>query len=783
MCAPRKKAKDESIEDVADVNYYEQDEKGQVPRRIDNLGRNELLDELKRELESGLGDSEEQAGQPSELDNSPGAEQRREEEELFSLLKDPTPPSSRRRDSPFADVLPHHIATATPLPRQSEICLDRLNETLNESSFAPDDNKRRNQLWIWYERSKLRVPSLTRMIPADAWDVLWETQDNEISPERGPRLARLAQDKLGAGWDLSSIEQNRRIEGLFLDNKHSEALQAWKTAETDEHNRKDEDFLELGIRMHARAGMRNEASGLLDRIFEHYPAADPRLIQPVIDVYIRENSDDSIAHAWLLYHRLRERLSLDMKMDDYDATIHSFFSVGRKGHALAVFRDMMLCNDPMARKDETFYRTTLDRVMKFVDNSESATAANEVSLEAITYLPRRYQNKFFYASWLRKLISEGWNDEASQVIELMYERNVRPDARHMNGLISAWLRADSAKDTKKAEQLGWAMIQGRLDFVQHRAREATGQEQAHTSIHDNSEDIKVAMFLDRPVPSATIETFCVLLQHHLKRGMYGHARHLRNLLVPAALQMNSYFMNHLLQAELYVRGYRRAWNRFQIMVQSVKPDMDTWAFLWECMKKHTDSGLNQDPNGFPSPRELFRSWRDWLGALKGPELNSAFTRFELETYHDVLRSFCLSRDMAGCFVAMHAMHETFGICPQDTTTRLLVALLARLNTAEGEQVVGARRRKKSLSSQQTKSKIKDVLHVVWKQRLEQMIANGYEYEKLEPDHQAEENHRTLLSLLLAVMKTQGEASDALQSAAQALQVEVFDPEEAIALTA
>ena len=417
-------------------------------------------------------------------------------------------------------------------------------------------------------------------------------------------------------------------------------------------------------------------------------------------------------------------------------------------------------------KEQSPTAEAFSRLSDFVGLTRSPRESTALSLDAIKYLPRKYQNKYFYASWLRKLLSENNFNAAAQVMELMYERGVKPDAKHANGLLSAWLRDPRKATQKRAEELGWTMVQRRLDFVRERGRTSSMDHSnvlALKSAAESREGVQVPVNISRPVPSATIETFCILLQFYLRRNRYGHVRHLRNLLAPAELMMNSFFMNHLLYAELRTQGSRSVWNRFAALAENVRPDMETWACLWESEKQHVNDDDSLDFSGFPVPQELLRRMLSWLNTLHGQEKSNAYSDFDEHHYHDIVRSFCYARDPAGCFVAMHVMHHHFGITPSEPLLRTLLMMMTKLlppNVANRERRVFphrfARRRRKGPAAQEDFERdmafATFLLDSTWSTRKSALEEQGVLFDDLGPDLKALETHKVCLGILLRVMQ-------------------------------
>ena len=704
----------------------------------------------------------------------------------------------------MAELTPYKIVPETPLPRQSAIYLKRLNLVLDEASLDSGPEEVRRQVWRWYARSKQNVPGLVRMIPKAGWELLWSTQakDRAANMDRASRLHHLAEDKMSAGWDLTQFERYARMEGIFLEGDTHKALGIWESL-LDAPDGSDPAFLEMGVRMYARAGHLEKAHHLLDDVLDGATKADPKLILPLLQAYATRGDEESIRQAWLLYGELRARLRSKMTMREYDAVSLSFLGARHKDCALAVFRDMMMQAGPSDSESRNLYEAAMQRIGRFMHLGD-AQQVTEFSLEAIRYVPRRFQNKFFYASWLRKLIAEGNLDEAAQVVELMYERGINPDAKHINGLISAWFRRGDGESRRTGEELGWAMIQARIDMV-HTRRERLRHRQTQdatepltptpaASLQTLAHPTKIPpTFTERRVPAATIETLCVLQKLHLHRGMYAHMRVLRNLLSDTELAMNATFMNNLLYAEFRVRGYTHLWIRFCVMSRTVAPDAETWIFLWDCMKRHVDSNRSESVEGFPGPRELFGGFVAWFSALHGQPRSDALADMEESAYQDVLRCFCLTGDLPGAFVALEYMKRSFAIYPSNETVKMLLMQLARLDVAAAnvrQARPSAARRRRGLSMvggeglrgrfEECLERTKEVFGMVRKGRLEEYAGRGWSVEDMSGEARVEENHRVCLLLLFVIARRRGVGDEGIARAAREMDVLGVDVEGVLA---
>ncbi|KAL8669658.1 MAG: hypothetical protein Q9224_007724, partial [Gallowayella concinna] len=335
--------------------------------------------------------------------------------------------------------------------------------------------------------------------------------------------------------------------------EHGRAVTQWEAEQHVLSSNEDlrESYWTLGVRMLVSQGEPQQAQEIAYTLLDDHGGKSTSILVPIIEAWNQLGKSSAYQKAWALYISFRERSGDSARMEDYDTVSMSFLKVGKKELGLAVFKDMMLARQDSNVDSTVLYKKALGIVGNLQSSSVSSSQLNNVSLEAMTVLPRTFQNKFFYGSWIKKLLGMGEVDAAAAVVELMYERGTRPDPKHVNGIIGAWLRSGTAADRTKAETMAWAMIQERMNFAwRRRAQARKGDDAPKTSIGEGEDGVYIPSSIQRIVPQATIETFSILLLYFLRRQKYAQVRHLRNLLEPAEIRPNSYFMNHLLYAEL-----------------------------------------------------------------------------------------------------------------------------------------------------------------------------------------------------------------------------------------
>ncbi|MCJ1361319.1 hypothetical protein MMC16_000417 [Acarospora aff. strigata] len=682
-----------------------------------------------------------------------------------STLDASSPPSPKSQES--SAQLVSDIDTLTiklPLFEEDDVSLAQLNACLRQAARNTSDREARRELWRWYSRCKQSLPSLLHIIPETAWTVLWASQQH-VSPsnrDRAAHLRVLAEDMLTSGRPLDDKQKLSYIDSLFVEGQVDRALQLWE-ANTESLGADEptlQEYWALGVRMYAAQDLPQKAQDTASKYLSRQGGDNVRIVVPVIEAWARQRDDSRVRIAWSLYVRLKARLGEDMSMEDYDKVSMSFMNAGRTDLALAVFKDMMLTGTATPEESTTLYSKALGVVGDLQTNSTNASGLNDVSLSALTILPRRFQNKFFYGSWLKKLIGMGEVDAAALVIELMYERGVRPDAKHLNGIIGAWLRIGNADSRKRAERMGWAMIQERLDLVGKRHKEVERGDTARDPSVQVPEGSHIPPFLRRTVVPATVETFSILVPYYSRRAQYSIVGYLQQVLASAELSPNTYFMNHLLYSELRKRDYARAWELFAGMNKSAKADLETFACLWDCEKQLVDTSRVPKLGYFPNPRRLFGAMMTWYSHRSSREQPVVREEFTKELYDQVIRCFSLSKDLEGTVVAMHAMRQSFGMFPDHDTARMIALHISRLKSSESRSWKTRHSRlARSSNSKADLAKITKILEMLTERRLKTLTERGINIEDMNQAQQADELLHLLSELLRVVMnRMTGEAS-------------------------
>ena len=700
--------RDDSKSDEPKVRWYEQ----LLPwssrrRRVDPTNRGAKVDdEVKRvrrqirQLEDELQEMEAPVSQTGKTMIEPliatlSPEDQRKvraaivEDELEEKRKESEAAEVKRR---LAELVPKKTELEIRLPvlPKHRAYLQALNSHIQKAAGELEDQGLRKKLWKSYVLCKANLPPFLHLIPEKAWTVLWANHHTMSTdhPQWASHLVTLSEDMLSAGKELHVYQRILYIEALQLQGRQNDAYKEWEKTKDDLGD--DEQAIEehglLGARMFASGGDPEKAEKIALRYLKPEMSEESRILIPIIRAWVQRGDDISMKHAWALYLRFKAQVGDNMTMKDYDYITMSLLKSGRANLALAVFKDLMLTRERTNEGSLELYERAASLIGKSQSSAITPEDLNKISLSGLIALPRRFQNKFFYASWMKKLIGMGEPDAAATVVELMYERGVKPDSIHLCGIVGAWLRTGSDREKRKAEKMAWAMILERLDLVNRR------RYTPNTSDMPNAKGIAVPLHLRRTVPPASIEAFCLLLQHYGRRGQDENVKLIQDCLAMAELTPNSFFINHLLYVDLRKGQHRSAWERYGRSFRRMKPDLETFACLWDCEKAHLDSLMIHPRDEFPGPRRIMSDMMNWYSSLWLKRQQMVQEEFSQELHNQIIRCFSRAADLEGIIVALYAMRESFGLYPDEEAARTINIQVGRMGIGEEKKKPGRRRR-------------------------------------------------------------------------------------------
>ena len=766
---------DDSASDEPKVRWYEQLQPWSSKRqRVDpnnlDVDLNDEAKWLKRQisqLEDELKEMEDPAGktliEPLIASLSPEHQRRARnairKEELESKRKGDELATVKRK---LAEFVPKkdELEILCKLPRDKSLYLQALNTNIQNAAGRLKNPDFRRRVRKAYARCKAILPPFLHLIPEKAWTVLWETHRpiSTDDPQWARRLVTLSKDMLSAGKELEFYQLILYIEGLQLDGRQDEAINTWQQLEGDvgEDQQAIAEYELLGVRIFASNGDPESAEKIALEYLRPERSEDSRVLIPILNLWAQRGDAIGLKHAWALYLRFKAQVGDSMTMNDYDNIIMSLLRAGKTDLALAVFKDMMLTKEQIAQGSLALYAKAASLIGKSQSSAITPEGLNKISWTGHIPLPRMYQNKFFYAKLLKRLLGMGQVHYAVSVIQLMYERGVRPDSKHLNGIVGAWLRIGTKRAREKAEKMAWAMIYKRLDFVKRRKHRDPSRTliMPRTPYIPSVEDITVFPPPRSVIPEGTIETFSLLLQHYARRAQYDKVEEIQKCLAMAEISPNSYFINHLLYADLRKGQHRSAWERYERMFQDIRPDVDTFACLWDCEKSHLDRPLTKAQDTFPRPRVLMSHMMTWRSWLKKHEYVMVRADFRKEIYHRIIRCFALTSDLEGIIVALYSMKEKFGIYPDKATVHIVTISVGRMANGHDQRTIG-RVRRGDPQRKARAARIRQIFASMTKQRRIYLTEAGLDplQQQYDPIIQKEERLFKLAEFLRAILRS------------------------------
>ena len=650
------------------------------------------------------------------------------------------------------------------LPPEQGAYLRILNTNIQKAAGSLEDEELRKKLWRSYSRCKAILPPFLHLIPEKSWNVLWGSHHmmSTNHPQWASRLVTLSEDMLAAGKELNVYQRILYVEGLQQERRQEEAITQWQKIKGDlgEDEQAIEEYELLGVRMFASNGDPDRAEKIALNYLRPEKSEDSRILIPILSAWAQRGDTIGIKHAWALYLRFKAQVGDNITMEDYDNITMSLLSTGRADLALAVFKDLMLTGEKTGQGSLELYEKAASLIGKSQSSAITPEDLNKISLTGLIALPKRFQNKFFYGSWVKKLIGMGEVDAAATVIELMYERGVRPDSKHLNGIVGAWLRTGSDISRDKAEKMAWAMIHERLDLVKRREKRDT----LNPAENPSAKDITIPPHLRRIVSPATIETFSLLLQHYGRRGQDDNVELMQNCLAMAEMTPNSYFINHLLYVDLRKGQHRAAWERYLRMFRITRPDLETFACLWDCEKAHLDSLLIRAKDKFPDSRRLMSEMMNWFSSLQPEERPFVRDDFSKELHNQIIRCFGQAADLEGIIASLYAMRESFGVYPDEETARTISLQVGRMGIGENTKPRAGRRRKGNPQKKANAARIAQAFGLIAEQREKYLVDAGInDLQQCDADIQKEEGLFILAEFLRAVLRRTTMDEDAVQA--------------------
>ncbi|KAK5634439.1 hypothetical protein RRF57_010152 [Xylaria bambusicola] len=638
------------------VNYFEQGESGRIRRLRDEDEFSKELIDPGGELDARLKEFEDQLQGVTSL--AKAIEEMGGKEEADKLRRQ----FAHGVDSNSNDMLeesdsPSLSSLAIPISglngnRQDRI--HRLNNWIRRCCRLMGKNAVTSRdiqgLWKTYSAARTTMSGRWHTVPTATWEVLWETLSPEYTfkTNRMSHIYALAKDMQQAGTPLRPDQQILALEAIFVDGWEAEAIENHRR-QVSTLGKDPETFVsfwQLGLQMYCRIGDIERAERVASTILESPYEIDPRFILPLIKLCAETPA--TVGNGFKRYRDLRASLGDSMTIEDYDIIISYFLASGNTEYALYIFVDMM--------------------------------KSGSVDLLGVREYPPSIANPFFFGKWLKRLIGAGDLEGAFNVLRFMRSQGITPRAIQVNGLIGAWFRSGVADDAHKAEDMAWAMINTRLQFVEMRRRKDLSGMNLYVS--------------GDAWPRANLETFSLLAENYKERGLIVKIGPLWQSFQQAEIAPDSFMLNQLLfsllqggKGEALFPMYQEVLERFKL-----KPDSHTFMALWQALpvNRFTRIPPRDLDAEISSTRALFAEMMKHTSNLK--------SNGDLEVYtflaRNILHSFRKLRDKAGLLLAYRALRRMLNYNPPDMVVfEMLLGTLDLQRLAkrrEGSKLIAAK---------------------------------------------------------------------------------------------
>ncbi|KAI1820246.1 hypothetical protein F4861DRAFT_523896 [Xylaria intraflava] len=640
--------------DKISVNYFEQGEGGSIRRLQDANEFNQALVDPGGELDARLKEFEDQLRGVTNLAKAIEEMGGKEEADRLRKQFDDSNPDD------LLDELDHTPIPALAIPisglkSHSQHRINKLNAWIKRCSKALEKNailpNHTQGLWRTYSAARTALSGRFGTVPGPTWELLWKvlSSDYAFNVNCLSHIYFLAKDMQSAGISLRPEQQLLALEAIFVDGWKNEAIENHRRhastlgADPETFVR----FWELGLQMYCRAGDLERAERIASKISESPYEANPRFIQPLIKLYAE--TPGTVETGFKLYRDLRVNLGDSMTIEDYDTIISYFLASGNTEYALFIFVDMM--------------------------------KSGSVDLLGVQHYPPSIANPFFFGKWLKRLIGAGDFEGAFNVTRLMRSHGITPRAIQVNGLIGAWLRSGVVDNARKAEDVAWAMINARIQFVELRRRESA---LAGVSLYPSGDGW----------PRANLETFSLLAENYRERGLTTKMGPLWQSFQEAKIASDPFLMNQLLLSLFQEGKGDTVQSTYEKWIKEFKfePDSHTFMILWQALPANRFTSIRSLNLSTETSRTraLFAEMVKHMSIFKskdGPAIDNFLAR-------NMFHSFRKIRDRVGLLLAYRALRRILDYNPPDMVVfELLLGTqdLERLGKRrEGSKLIQAR---------------------------------------------------------------------------------------------
>ncbi|KAF3056348.1 hypothetical protein GL218_06777 [Daldinia childiae] len=598
------------------VNYFEQGKSGSLRRLRDEDEFGQSLMDPDGQTEDRLKDLEQELEQATqftkiveEIWGKQGAEKLRKR---VATQDDSLPKPSL--------LLPEEN-WPTPQDHTHIVQLNNMIKTIGRKVHGGTLSlKRINSLWKYYSAARIALSKRWELVHEDIWDLLWQilAANHANNPNRMSHIHVLVKDMQKAGVSLRDDQQLLGIEASFISGFREDAITAHKKLVTTLGANPETfaEFWQLGLRMYCLMGDVARAERVATTLLESPHDKDPRYLLPFIRMCA--GNPAIVEKGFEIYQRLRSTLGDSITIDDYDQIISYFLASNETEFAFYIFVEMM--------------------------------TSNTIDLRGVHRVPPSIANPFFYGKWLKRLIGAGDLQGAYNVLLHMKSKGVMPHAIVVNGLIGAWLRSSTADNIQKAEDVAWAMINTRMQFL---------------SIRKDMQNLATYVRLRQygeGWPRANLETFSLLAENYKDRGLHAKMEDLWGAFRNAEIAPDSFILNQLLFSYLQDGQGKHVASLSRDLTEhyQIKPDSWTFMVLWQALPANR---LVQLPPG-QIPEEISRTRSLFAELVKSARI-FATSGIDVKLARYILHSFRKLDDKIGLLLAYRALRQIFKFTPPD----------------------------------------------------------------------------------------------------------------------
>lgn len=607
----------ESNDAGVSVNYFEQGKGGELRRLRDEDEFGQSLTDPDGETDNRLKELEQELEQATqftkiveEIWGKQGAEKLRKRI------------ASQEDSSPKTSLLLPEENWPAPQDRTHIVQLNNMIRTVGRKARGGTLSlKRINSLWKYYSAARIALSKNWESIHADIWDLLWQilAADHPNNPNRMSHVHVLSKDMQKAAVTLRDDQLLLAIEATFISGFKEDAITAHKKLVTTLGANPETfvEFWQLGLRMYCLAGDIARAERVVYTLLESPYEKDPRFLLPFIRMCV--GSPATVEKGFESYQRLRSALDDSITIDDYDQIISYFLASNETEFAFRIFVEMM--------------------------------TSSTVDLRGTHRMPSSVASPFFYGKWLKRLIGAGDLQGAYNVLLHMKSKGVMPQAIVVNGLIGAWLRSGAADNIQKAEEVAWAMINVRMQFL---------------SIRRDMKNLATYVRLRQygeGWPRANLETFSLLAENYKDRGIHSKMEELWGAFRETEIAPNSFILNQLLFSYLHDGQGKHVAALTRDLTNHYQVEPDSWTFmaLWQALQVNRLIHLppGQRLEEIPRTRLLFAEMVRSAHIFATGGIDIYLARY-------VLHSFRKLDDKYGLLLAYRGLRQIFKFEPPST---------------------------------------------------------------------------------------------------------------------